>query len=106
MPSRPFEIRLTDQAQKDLKRLRSWTEQVVRTPLLLEDESFRGHTLTGSLRDTRSLEFALNGAGAYRAVYGVHADDQVCIAFIGGPHENLYDKAERRFEALRRAGQI
>jgi addiction module RelE/StbE family toxin len=106
MANRRFEVELTDQAQKDLKRLRPWASQVARTLLTLEDDPYRGHTLTGSLRGARSLEFTLKGGGAYRAVYVVHTDDRVCIVFIVGLHENLYDKAERRFGALKREGRI
>jgi addiction module RelE/StbE family toxin len=80
-----FEVRLTDQAQKDLKRLRPWTSQAASILLSLEDDPFRGHPLTGSLRGTRSLEFSLKGGGVYRAVYVVLEDERVCIVFIIGP---------------------
>jgi hypothetical protein len=69
----------------------------------LETEPTRGHILTGSLRGTRSLEFSLNGSGVYRAVYIVRNDRRVCLVFIVGPHENIYDRAERRVHAARRA---
>jgi addiction module RelE/StbE family toxin len=106
MTSSRFEVRLTDQAQKDLKRLRPWTSQATTVLLSLEDDPFRGHPLAGSLRGTRSLEFSLKGGSVYRAVYFVLEAERVCIVFIVGPHENIYDKAERRVAALRRSGQI
>lgn len=61
-----------------------------------------GHTLTGSLRGTRSLELNFKGSGAYRAVYTMIDEDRVCIIFIVGPHENIYKKAERRWAAVKR----
>jgi addiction module RelE/StbE family toxin len=106
MTSSRFSVRLTVQAERDLKRLRPWTDQVTRLLLVLEEDPYRGHSLSGSLRDTRSLEFSLKGGGEYRAVYVVHHDQQVCVVFLIGPHENIYDKAERRLDALRRSGQI
>lgn len=106
MPVERFEVELTADAEKDLKRLRPWTDQATRAILRLEDDPYRGHPLTGSLRGVRSLEFTLKGSGAYRAVYVVLDDDRVCLVFLVGPHENIYDKAERRVAALKRAGRI
>jgi mRNA-degrading endonuclease RelE of RelBE toxin-antitoxin system len=86
-------------AEKDLKRLRPWTEQAVRQLLRLEDDPLAGHPLTGVLRGTRSLEFNLKGGGAYRAVYVVLDGHRVCVVLIVGPHENIYEKVERRYRA-------
>ena len=69
----------------------------------LEDDPLRGHPLTGSLKGARSLDFSLKG-GAYRAVYSVLDAERTCLVFIVGPHENIYQKAERRAAALKRAG--
>jgi addiction module RelE/StbE family toxin len=101
-----FAVQLTDQAQKDLKRLRPWTSQALLAIQKLEVDPYLGHTLTGSLRGARSLEFSLKGGGEYRAVYVVLENEQVCIVFIVGSHENIYDRAARRVEALKRSGQI
>ena len=98
-PSERFTVELTAQAEKDLKRLRPWTEQATGALLQLEEDPYRGHTLSGSLRGTRSLEFSLKGGGVYRAVYLALEDERVCLVFIVGPHENIY-KAERRVAAL------
>ena len=98
-----YSVELTEQAKKDVKKLRPWAEQVIRILLTLETEPLRGHTLTGSLRGARSLEFSLKGSGVYRAVYIVRDDRRVCLVFIVGPHENMYDRAERRVLAARRA---
>lgn len=76
-------------------------KRVVRELSRLEDDPLLGHTLEGSLRGARSLEFSLKGGGAYRAVYIFH-DSTVCIVFIIGAHEDIYKKAESRYEALRR----
>lgn len=97
-----YSVELTGQAEKDLKRLRPWVADATRALLALETDPFRGHTLTGSLRETRSLEFSLKGSGVYRAIYLVLDDERICLVFIIGPHENIYAKAERRVAAARR----
>lgn len=101
MPSDRTDVQLTLSAQKDLKKLRHDMERVARELRKLEDDPLCGHTLEGSLKGARSLEFSLRGGGAYRAVYVFH-DQVVCIVFIIGAHENIYKKAESRYEALRR----
>src|SRR5688572_6449622 len=106
MPNRRFEVEFTAQAEKDLKRLRPWVAEATRAILVLESDPYRGHTLTGSLRGARSLEFSLKGGREYRAVYVVVEEELACIVFIVGPHENIYDKAERRVAVLRRSGRI
>jgi hypothetical protein len=52
------------------------------------------------------MEFTVKGSGAFRAAYGVLEPDAVCLVVIVGPHENIYDRAERRVEALRAAGVL
>jgi mRNA-degrading endonuclease RelE of RelBE toxin-antitoxin system len=106
MPSSRHEVEITSQAEKDLKRLRPWVDQAARAVLALEDDPYRGHTLTGSLKGARSLEFSLRADGAYRAVYVVLEAERLCLDFLIGPHENIYEKAERRVAALRRSGRI
>ncbi|MCC7024885.1 MAG: type II toxin-antitoxin system RelE/ParE family toxin [Thermomicrobiales bacterium] len=66
----------------------------------------RGHALAGDLKGVRSLEFSLLDTGVSRAVYVVVDEDQACLVFIIGPHENIYDRARRRLHALKRAGRI
>lgn len=97
---------MTREAAKDLKRLRPWTDQALRRIRRLESDPYAGHPLTGNLRGARSLEFSLRGSGVYRAVYFVTEHNRICLVFIVGPHENIYDKAERRIQALRQAGRI
>lgn len=101
MERRGFVVELTRQAEKDLKDLRPWTAQATRQVARLGDDPYLGHTLTGGLRDCRSLEFNLRGGGAYRAVYLVLESERVCLVFLVGAHEGLYAKAERRRRALR-----
>ena len=101
-----FEIELTAQAEKDLKRLRPLTARATRALLVLEQNPYLGHALTGSLAGARSLEFSLKGGGAYRAIYLVRDADAICLVFIVGPHENIYERAERRAAALTRLGRI
>ncbi len=106
MPTKRFEVELTKQAEKDLARLRPWTEHATRAILRLEVDPYLGHVLTSSLSGARSLEFSLKGSGVYRPVYVVLDDHYVCLVFIVGPHENIYDKAVRRAAALKRSGRI
>lgn len=98
-----FDVEILPRAEKDLKRLRNHQPQAIREILRLEDDPHLGHTLTGSLRGTRSLEFNLKGGGAYRAVYVVLDDHRVCIVFLVGPHENIYKEAERRWDSVRKS---
>ena len=102
MESKRYTIELTEQATKDLKRLRPWVAEATLAVFALETDPTRGHPLTGSLRGMRSLEFFLKGSGEYRAVYRVIEVERVCLVFIIGPHENIYAKAERRAAAARR----
>ena len=97
----PYRVRLTRQAEKDVSRLRSLQAKALRALLALEQDPYKGHALTGSLRGVRSLEFSLPG-GAYRAAYVVLEQERTCLVFLVGPHEGFYHKAERRAEALRR----
>jgi mRNA-degrading endonuclease RelE of RelBE toxin-antitoxin system len=104
--NRRFQVELTDGAKKDLKKLRQHREQIGEALGRLEENPLAGHTLQGTLYRLRSLEFTVRGSGAFRAVYGVLETDAVCLVVIVGPHENIYDRAERRVEALRAAGVI
>ncbi len=97
----PFTLRQTRQAERDLLDLRPWTARAARALRDLRENPFKGHSLTGSLKGARSLEFSLPG-GAYRAAYVVLADERTCLVFAVGPHENVYKLAERRFHALQR----
>jgi len=106
MTSNRFTVQLTWEAEKDLKRLRSYTDRVTRAILKLEDDPLLGHPLTGSLKGTRSLEFSLPGSGVYRAIYAIGHDAHICLVIIIGPHENIYDRTERRVKVLRQAGLI
>jgi mRNA-degrading endonuclease RelE of RelBE toxin-antitoxin system len=106
MSSNRYDVVLTRQAEKDLQDLRPWTAQATRAILQLETDPGLGHLLSGSLKGARALEFSLKGSGAFRAVYTVLNDTRICLIFIVGPHENIYTKAERRYEALKRSGEI
>ena len=104
MPVDRFDIQFTREAEKDLVRLRPWTDEATRAVLRLADDPFLGHALSGNLKGLRSLEFTLKGSGAHRAVYVVFDVERVCLVFIVGPHENIYRKAERRLASLRHQG--
>jgi mRNA-degrading endonuclease RelE of RelBE toxin-antitoxin system len=101
MASDRYEVRLTRQAEKDLKALRSGAARATRALLSLEEDPERGHSLTGSLVGARSLEFSMPG-GAYRAAYVIREAKRRCIVFQIGAHEGFYKKAERRYRALQK----
>ena len=97
-----YEVEILPRSEKDLNDLKHNRAQAVRELLRLEANPRLGHTLTGSLRGTRSLEFNLKGGGAYRAVYTVLDSDRVCIVFLVKSHENIYKEAECCWEAVRK----
>lgn len=101
MTKKRADVQLTPRAEKDLGKLKHDEERAAREIRKLEDDPFLGHTLRGSLSGARSLEFSLRGGGEYRAIYIVH-ENSICIIFIVGAHENIYKRAESRYEALRR----
>ncbi|UOF88765.1 type II toxin-antitoxin system RelE/ParE family toxin [Fodinisporobacter ferrooxydans] len=98
-------IQFTARAEKDIARLRENRGKALKAILALETDPYIGHTLSGSLRGVRSLEFSLPG-GAYRAAYVVLENQEVCLIFIVGPHENFYDEAERRYRALQKSDKL
>lgn len=104
--NRRYRVELTDGARKDLKRLRQHLQQIGDVLFQLEENPLKGHSLKGTLYGLRSLDFTVKGSGAFRAVYGVLDEDSICLVVIVGPHENIYDKAERRVKALRSTGAL
>jgi hypothetical protein len=106
MPSDRFEVDLTRDAERDLQRLRPHIDRAAMAIAQLESNPYLGHTLTGSLKGARSLEFSLPGSGAHRAIYFVIEDERLCVVLMVGPHENIYDKAERRAKAVKKAYRI
>jgi mRNA-degrading endonuclease RelE of RelBE toxin-antitoxin system len=104
--NRRCRVELTAGAKKDLRKLRAHREQIADALGHLETNPLAGHPLKGTLHNLRALEFTVKGSGAFRAVYGVLDTDTVCLVVLVGPHENIYDRAERRVEALRTAGVL
>ena len=100
-----YEVRLTRQAEKDLKDLRGHVPRVLKAIAALRDDPLKGHTLKGSMRGARSLEFSLPG-GAHRAAYFVVVDERTCLGFMIGAHEGFYEVAARRYEALVKSGEL
>jgi hypothetical protein len=99
-----YRLQLTSQAGRDAVVLRTYLVEVMRALLALERAPLKGHTLTGTLRGVRSLEFSLPG-GAYRAAYLVDDAARACRVFAVGPHERFYQLVERRYAALRARGR-
>lgn len=99
-------VTLTRGAEKDLRKLRQHRDQIAEELGKLEENPQAGHPLSGSLHNLRALEFTVKGSGAFRAVYGIIDADAVCLLVIVGPHENIYDRAQSRVDALRKAGEL
>jgi mRNA-degrading endonuclease RelE of RelBE toxin-antitoxin system len=97
-----FEVELLPKAEDDLDDLANQRDRAIAEILKLELNPHLGHTLKGSLRGVRSLEFTMKG-GVFRALYVIDEPNRVVIVFLVGPHENIYKKAERRWAALRKA---
>ena len=103
--SEPYAVEVTRAARKDLADLRTHAAHALNALARLEQDPRRGHTLAGSLKGARSLEFSLPG-GAHRAVYVVDDERRACVVFLIGAHEGIYKLAERRFDALKRQGEL
>ncbi|MCC6946006.1 MAG: type II toxin-antitoxin system RelE/ParE family toxin [Thermomicrobiales bacterium] len=95
-----FEVEFTRAAEKDLRALRGNAEVALRAILRLENQPELGHSLSGNLRGSRALEFNVKGSGAFRAVYLVDSFRRVCLVYVIGPHEGIYEKAERRANSI------
>lgn len=98
-----YSVHLTKTVEADLNEFGPHRARVVQELLTLETKPYAGHTLKGSLRGLRALEFSLPG-GECRAVYKVREDRKICVLVIAGFHENIYEKAERRVKALKKQG--
>jgi mRNA-degrading endonuclease RelE of RelBE toxin-antitoxin system len=105
MTEEPFAVHLTRPAEKDLADLKTYRRRTEEELLALEDDPTAGKALKGSLAGVRSLDFSLPG-GEYRAAYVVHGELRVCLVFIIGPREGFYEKAERRYAALKKQGRV
>lgn len=92
-------IYMTAKATKDLEKFDAFRDQVLQEITVLSENPYKGHSLTGSLKGFRSLEFTLPG-GQYRAAYAVLEETRECIVFLVGPHEGFYKIAERRAKSL------
>jgi hypothetical protein len=92
MTNDPFTVELTRTAEKDRNDLRPHIQRVNEELLRLEDDLYAGHSLSGNLRNVRSLEFSLPG-GAYRAAYIVLEAERACLVFMVAAHEGFYDEA-------------
>lgn len=99
---RRYEVELLRHAEKDLDALKGHRDAAVRELLKLESDPWRGEPLKGSLKGARKLRFSLKGGGSYRAVYTILDDDRVCIVFLVGSRENVYDVAQRRWNSLKK----
>lgn len=104
-PSSRFDVQFTRAADKDLFRFRGLATRAAAAIQRLETDPHRGHALTGTLRGARSLEFSMPG-GADRAAYIVLEERQICLVFAVGAHEGFYQRAERRYTALQRLGEL
>lgn len=93
-------LKLTRNALKDLKTYKGDAAAVKAWLDILRSQPLAGHQLSGSLAGTRSLEFSLRGSGQHRAIYVYRELPETIIVVLIGPHENIYERAVRRFNAL------
>ena len=100
MTDSPYDVQLTRSADRDLRKLRQWTDEIEETLLSLGVDPYQGDPLAGSLSGVRSLHFSLRGSGAYRAAYLVLEDEKVVLVFMIASRENFYSEATRRFQSL------
>jgi hypothetical protein len=102
MPMLPeqFRVALTRAALRDLKSYKSDASAVKARLDLLKSVPLAGHALVGSLAGVRSLSFSLRGGGQHRALYVFRELTGRSVIFLIGPHENIYDRGERRFKLL------
>ena len=98
-------VHVTKSVEDDLKEFGPYKARVIQEILQLESNPLAGHALRGKLKGLRSLEFSLPG-GECRAIYKIKDDKQICLVVIVGYHENIYDKAQRRVEALVKNGLL
>ncbi len=96
-----YKIELTQQAVKDLDRLKEQKAKVLKALNALKEKPHLGHMLKGSLKGVRSLKFNINGV-AYRAAYVVLEEERTCLVFMVGPHEGFYKEAERRAKSVKK----
>ena len=96
-----YQIKLTQQAVKDLDRLKEQKAKVLKALNALKEKPHLGHMLKGSLKGVRSLKFNINGV-AYRAAYVVLEEERTCLVFMVGPHEGFYKEAERRAKSVKK----
>ncbi len=101
MSGSPFDVHLTREADRDLRKLQQWSDEIEELLFGLGDDPYQGEVLAGSLRGVRSLHFSLKGSGAYRAAYVVLDEDEVVLIFMIASRENFYSEATRRFQTLR-----
>lgn len=106
MQAESFGVRLHPKAQKDLRDLRPYIDRALREINTLCTDPHAGDLKKGSLQGVRALRFFLPGRGEYRALYVFHPVERECIVFMVGAHEGIYERAERRFEALQRTGTM
>ncbi|HET7036033.1 MAG TPA: type II toxin-antitoxin system RelE/ParE family toxin, partial [Thermomicrobiaceae bacterium] len=90
MTGRKFEVRTSCAADRDLRKLRQWEDDVESILLGLGEDLYQGELLHGSMRGVRALHFSLRGSGEYRAAYLVLVDERVVLVFMIASRENFY----------------
>jgi len=105
MPNNTYTVHITKTVEEDLKDFDSYRQKAIDEILVLENNPLAGHSLKGNLKGLRSLEFSLPG-GVCRAIYKIMDDKRTCLIVIVGYHENIYEKAQRRCEYLKKNGLL
>lgn len=96
-----WQLKLTRQAERDLKKLsRSDLSRVYAELNKLKVDPSLGESLSGELAGARSLHFTLRGSGQHRAAYFCITADNTVLVFAIGSRENFYREARRRISSI------
>ncbi len=102
-----YSVEITRSVEKDLENLGHLREEAVNKLLTLEKRpETKGSSLKGNLKGLLSYKFNLPGAGAFRAIYYIKDEKNVCLIIIIGSRENIYLQAHRRYQYLKKQGLI
>ena len=97
---RLFDIQLTKNAAKDLRKFRQWLSVIEEALGTLAMDPYSGEPLQGSLRGVHTLHLRLKGSGQARIAYVIYPAERVCLLIALGMRENFYDLVTRRIEPV------
>lgn len=96
---RAYSITFIPAARDDFARHRGLETRIAQALRSLAERPNRGHPLTGSLANCRSLVLS-RSSGGFRPVYAVNESLRRCVVIAIGPHATVYELAASRYAAL------